>query len=87
LWLNLTPVEMNEYQQRLKIQRDNYSALSCARKEGFAEGLELGKAERRLELGEHKKAIEIAIKLKAKNTSVEEISEITGLSYEEIEAL
>ena len=71
---NLTPEEMNEYQQSLKIQRDNNSALSYAKKEG-------------IEVGEHKKAIEMAIKLKAKNIAVEEVSELTGLSHQEIEAL
>ena len=34
---NLTPTEMNEYQQSLKIQRDNNSALNYARKEGRKE--------------------------------------------------
>ena len=103
---NLTPEEMNEYQQSLKIQRDNNSALNYAKKEGIevgkaeglelgkAEGLELGKAEglelgkaEGIEVGEHKKAIEMAIKLKAKNIAVEEVSELTGLSHHEIEAL
>lgn len=36
---------MNEYQQSLKIQRDNNSALSYAKKEVLAEGHELGKVE------------------------------------------
>lgn len=35
---NLTPSEMNEYQQSLKIQRDNNSALNYARKEGQEKG-------------------------------------------------
>ena len=83
---NLTPDEMNEYQQSLKIQRDNNSVISCAKKEGLAVGIELGKAEG-LELGGHKKAIEMALKLKTKNTSIEEISELTGLSCQEIELL
>jgi len=61
---------MNEYQQSLKIQRDNNAALSYAKKEGGYE-----------------KAIEIATKLKAKNTSIEEIAELTGLSFDEIEVL
>ncbi|MNY54349.1 hypothetical protein D3C86_1902090 [compost metagenome] len=39
------------------------------------------------EEGENKKALEIAIKLKAKNILVDEIVELTGLSVEEIEAL
>ena len=65
---------MNEYQQSLKIQRDNNGALSYAKKEGKAEG-------------GYEKAIEIATKLKAKNTSIEEIAELTGLSFDEIDVL
>ncbi|MNY44468.1 hypothetical protein D3C86_1794990 [compost metagenome] len=30
---NLTPEEMNEYQQSLKIQRDNYSAMKASNNE------------------------------------------------------
>jgi predicted transposase/invertase (TIGR01784 family) len=42
---NLTPEEMNEYQQSLKIQRDNNSILSYAKKEAAAEGRAEGLAE------------------------------------------
>lgn len=71
---NLTPEEMNEYQQSLKIQRDNNSALSNAKNEGKAEG-------------KHEQAVEIAVKLKARNTPLEEIAELTGLSIAEIKSL
>jgi len=37
---NLTPKEMNEYQQSLKIQRDNYNSMLSAKNEGKAEGME-----------------------------------------------
>lgn len=37
--------------------------------------------------GEHKKAMEMALKLKAKNTPVDEIAELTGLSKKEIQTL
>ncbi len=79
---NLTPQEMNEYQQSLKIQRDNNGALSYAKKEGKAEGKAEG-----IEIGEHKKAIETALVLKSKQIALEIIAEATGLSIEEIEAL
>ena len=65
---------MNEYQQSLKIQRDNNSALSYAKKEGEAKG-------------EHKKAVEMASKLKAKHYPVNEIAELTGLTIREILSL
>lgn len=71
---NLTPEEMNEYQQSLKIQRDNYSALSYAKKEGKIEG-------------KHEQAIEMALKLKAKQYPANEIAELTGLTIQEILSL
>jgi len=37
--------------------------------------------------GEHKKAVEMALKLKARNTLVDEIAELTGLSKKEIQTL
>ena len=37
--------------------------------------------------GRHEEALEIATKLKAKNMVFDEITELTGLSVEEIEAL
>ena len=61
---------MNEYQQNLKIQRDNYSALSYAKKEGA-----------------HEKAMEVALALTNKQIALEIITEVTGLSIEEIGAL
>lgn len=70
----LTPEEMNEYQQSLKIQRDNNSALSYAKKEG-------------IEIGEHKKAVEMALKMLADNAPVDLIVKYTRLSTEEIQSL
>ncbi|WP_316812554.1 hypothetical protein [Pedobacter heparinus] len=77
---------MNEYQQSLKIQRDNNATLRYAEKEarakGFAEGLAEG-----LEKGKHKKAVEMALKLLTKGTALDEIADITGLTIKEIEEL
>ena len=75
---NLTPEEMNEYQQNLKIQLDNNSALSYAKKEGKAEGIEIG---------EHKKAVEMAREMLADGAPINQIAKYTRLSTEEIEAL
>ncbi|WP_316812553.1 Rpn family recombination-promoting nuclease/putative transposase [Pedobacter heparinus] len=75
---NLTPEEMNEYQQSLKIQRDNNATLRYAEKEARAKGL----AE-----GEHKKAVEMALKLLTKGTALDEIADLTGLTIKEIEEL
>ncbi|WEK21172.1 MAG: Rpn family recombination-promoting nuclease/putative transposase [Candidatus Pedobacter colombiensis] len=71
---NLTPEEMNEYQQRLKIHRDNYNAMEYVKDEGRQEGREEG-------------CREVALKLKAVNISLSIISETTGLTIEQIESL
>lgn len=75
---NLTSTEMNEYQQSLKIQRDNNGALSYARKEGLEKGLEEGKIKEREKL---------ITRMRAKGMQISEIAELTGLSVLEIEAL
>ena len=54
--------------------RTNFNAFFLCKAEG-------------IEIGGYNKAIEIATKLKAKNTSIEEIAELTGLSFDEIDAL
>ena len=69
---------MNEYEQSLKIQRDNLSTLSCAKKEGRDEGRIEGRDEA------NKKA---AITLKNNNIDAALIAEATGLTIEEINAL
>jgi predicted transposase/invertase (TIGR01784 family) len=82
---NLTPKEMNEYQQSLKIQRDNNATMSYARKEAIAEGKAEGRQEERAKAEEEKK--EMARKLKAQAVSVTIIADATGLSLDEIKAL
>ncbi|SMC44428.1 Rpn family recombination-promoting nuclease/putative transposase [Pedobacter africanus] len=75
---NLTPEEMDAYQRELKRKRDNYSHEQYILGKGIEQGLEKG---------EHKKAVEMALKLKARKMPAEEIAELTGLSKEEIESL
>jgi predicted transposase/invertase (TIGR01784 family) len=79
---NLTPTEMNEYQQSLKIQRDNNSALNYARKEGQEKGREEGREE-----GKAKERKELITRMKARGMTIVEIAEISGLSISELEAL
>jgi len=91
---NLTPQEMNEYQQSLKIYRDNESARRVADREarelglkkGISEGLEQG-LEQGLTEGRKEERREIASKLKAENVSFGVISKTTGLTLEEIASL
>ena len=63
---------------RLMSKLEEKSALDWAREEGMEQGLEQGKKE---------KQNEIAKKLKKQKMSTKQISEITGLSEEEIEYL
>ena len=56
------------------IERENQMYIDIGRKEGIKEGIK-------------EKSIEIARKLLNKNTSKEEISEITGLNKKEIDKL
>lgn len=69
---------MSEYNQRLKIQRDNYSVMENAKDEGREKGLIEGRMEVRKEM---------AIKLKNENISLSIISKTTGLTIEEIAIL
>lgn len=65
---------MNEYEQSLKIHRDNYSALKSAKAEG-------------IEIGEHKKALEMARQMLADHEPLEKIARYTQLPMEELMAL
>ncbi|MBE9598465.1 hypothetical protein [Pedobacter sp. MC2016-24] len=65
---------MNEYEQRLKIHRDNLATLSYARNEARIEGRDEA----------NKK---IVITLKKNNIDIALIAEATGLTIEEINAL
>jgi len=65
---------MCEYNQRLKIERDYFSVMENVKDEGIKIGLEKGRKE-------------MALKLKAANATLNWISETTGLTIEQIEAL
>ena len=67
---------------REKYIADRESELATAEEKGIKQGIEQGKKQ-----GNFEKGIEIAKKLKSKNMSIEEISEITGLTKGEIEKL
>ena len=66
------------YNASLKYKWDNKNVMDYAKAEAEAKGVAKGA---------RKKAVEMALKLKAKNTRVDEISELTELSIEEIKAL
>lgn len=84
---NMTQAERDAYYRHLDnivILRDN---IYTERAEGREEGRAEGRAERRAEginIGEQNKAFEIARKLKQKGYTIVEITELTGLSPDDI---
>ena len=75
---NWTEDELRRYDQDLKREMDNASALETAMIKGELRG------EQR---GEQKKAIEVAKNLLKMNLSIENIVKVTGLTKEEVEAI
>ena len=87
---NMPLRERNQYETLLRHHWDNLSdkyttkvRLKREREEGKAEGLQEGREKGKAE-GERKKALSMAKKMKSKGYSVEEISDMTDLSLEEI---
>ena len=74
---------MSEEEDKKKIQN---SLLSEAKEEGISQGYKSGINDG-ISKGENKKSIEIAKNMLKKNMSIEDISDITGLSIEEINKL
>ena len=74
---------MSEEEDKKKIQN---SLLSEAKEEGIEQGYTSGINDG-ISKGENKKSIEIAKNMLKKNMSIEDISDITGLSIEEIKKL
>ena len=77
-----SPEERRGYEDSVKAYRDINNAINTAKKEAKAEGLVEGEA-----IGAQKTARENARKMKSKGFSVEDIAEVTGLSFEEINML
>jgi predicted transposase/invertase (TIGR01784 family) len=75
---NLAPIELEGYEQSLKILRDNYATWKYAIETALAEG----KAE-----GELRAKLEIAKNLKTSGMSETQIMEFTGLSKDQLEQL
>jgi predicted transposase/invertase (TIGR01784 family) len=77
---NLNEVERENYQESLKVLRDNFAAFKTARDEGVAEGEARGR-----EVGKLEAKLEIAKNLKAAGLPTDQIKVMTGLSAEELE--
>ena len=73
-YANMTPAEQARYDYELKQYRDHYAQMSWATKKGLMEG-------------EAKERIKNAVAMKKKGLSTELISEILGMTTEEVEAL
>ncbi len=94
----LTPRERERYEESIKVYRDNLAIAERAVEEGFAkghaeglakghaEGLAKGHAEGLAE-GEHRKQIDIALQMKKAGLPLEQITQFTGLSVDEINHL
>ncbi len=74
----MTKEERELYHSDVKAKSDWNAGIRYAEKKAKEEGIEEG---------EHIKAIEIALKMKMKGTSNEDIAELTGLAIQEIEKL
>ena len=79
---NLSKEEYAKYFESEKVYYDNDGAIRTAGAKGIAKGREEGRAE-----GEQKKAFDIARNLLQMGMSSAQVSEVTGLTIEEIETL
>ncbi|MBM2815020.1 MAG: hypothetical protein HW421_1782 [Ignavibacteria bacterium] len=77
-----TPDQVYSYEDSLKFYRDLKNSLDTAMEEGIEKGMEKG-----IEKGMEKEKKDIAIKALIKGISIKDISELTGLSEEEISKL
>ena len=77
---------MTEYEKKELYQYDKQISLEDKRREGIKEGIKKGKLEG-IKEGEKNKAISMAKSMKAKNMDINLISEITGLTIEEVNKL
>ena len=79
--------ELTQEEAREMSRQDGYDlGIEQGRSEGFAEGEKIGEERGRTE-GEASKALEMAKAMKNKGYSTDEISELTGLSSDEIKKL
>ena len=85
-----TPQEMREYEASKKAYRDIKNSIDTAKREGIAEGMELGMKqgmEKGRAEGMNLRSLEIARKILAKGMDEASIMDMTGLTAEEIKLL
>ena len=79
---SLTKEEQEKYDNSMMVMWDNYAVYKHAEEKGMEKGMEKG-----IIKGEKKKSREFALKLLARNTPLDDIADLTGLSIEEIKKM
>ena len=77
-----TPQEQREYEASKKAYRDIKNSVDTAKREGIAEGMKQG-----MEKGMKQRSLEIARNLLSLGLPVDQITQATGLTEEEIKQL
>ena len=77
-----TPQEQREYEASKKAYRDIKNSVDTAKREGIAEGMEKG-----MKQGMKQRSLEIARNLLSLGLPVDQITQATGLTEEEIKQL
>ena len=85
-YMSMTEEQRRAYREYMVSVHAAQDAIETAKADGRKEGLEEGRAEGRAE-GLAEGILVVALKMKQKGKSIEEIVELTGLSLEEIEQL
>ena len=73
---------VNPYEESKKVFWDNYSVIKTARDKGVREGILQG-----IQQGVQQEKIDTVHRMEAKGFSVEDISEIVGLSVDDVKEL
>ena len=81
-----TPQEIREYETSKMAYRDIKNSVDTAKREGIAEGMEIGLEKGRAE-GMNQRSLEIARKMLAKGMDDASVMDMTGLTTEEIKLL
>ena len=87
----LSKEDREKYDESIRIYRDTLAVMECEREkgwnEGYAEGFEIGRAEALFEVGVMEERIKNARSMKSLGLGADVISQVTGLSAADIEAL
>ena len=87
---SLTKEEQEKYDNSMMVMWDNYAVYKHAEEKGIEKGKEEGRKEgieEGIEKGIEKSRKELAMKLLARNTPLDDIADLTDLSIDEIKKL